>query len=587
MRWERGIFRFVILAVCVVTPAALPATRHESADVPKEIAPTGTVTSILEVGESGPVNNVSVELDISFIWDEDLDVYLVAPDGTRVELFTDVGNGGAGFTQTVLDDAGTVSIGDGEAPFKGRYRPEGRLGDLVGTERQGAWKLEITNDGGWFIGMLNSWAITLDGDTEGESCPPPPEAMNPDPADGATGVPTDTVLSWRLGAGAPTTFRFLIATGEQEPDPFTLFELQPDLQEVTLIDQNCGVYALDFSPDGELYGCDEYALWKLGLDAEGVSCTKIGNFRSTTDDSVMMTGLAFHPDGTLYGSTFDFLTSTSVIYTIDETTAFVTEVCRIPMMGGFIWAIDFAPDGTLYAAFVDVTLVDLETCQLQWLCTLMATDIDFAPDGFLYAVDNESRKLYQVDPSLGIIVAEYGPYQIAPWGLASEAQNGTASGISSSTFIRKTTEASKGTRPFAASSMRAFRTELQRLYQKPSQPASNDGRSYAAMAATVLPTSHVAQDPNHLTYRVFLDTISPPTTLACDNVEVRSCDPGILWPCTTYYWQVVVKNDCGEQTTGPIWSFKTESVPADFDQDCDVDFGDLAVFSSYWLYGVE
>jgi hypothetical protein len=221
----------------------------------------------------------------------------------------------------------------------------------------------------------------------------------------------------------------------------------------------------------------------------------------------------------------------------------------------------------------------------------MATDIDFAPDGFLYAVDNESRKLYQIDPSLGIIVAEYGPYQIAPWGLASEAQNGTVYGISNSTLVRDSTEASKSKRPFDASSMRTVRTELQRLYQRPSQPVSNDGRryrkSYSATAPTVLPSSHVAQDPNHLTYSVFLDSVSPPATLACDNVEARRCDPGILWPCTTYYWQVVVKNDCGEQTTGPIWSFKTESVPADFDRDCDVDFGDLAIFSSYWLYGVE
>jgi len=104
------------------------------------------------------------------------------------------------------------------------------------------------------------------------------------------------------------------------------------------IDDNCGVYALDCSPEGELYGCDEYALWRLALGENGVSCTKIGDFRSTTDDSVLMTGLAFHPDGTLYGSTFDYLSYSSVIYTIDETTAFVSEVCRISVEEGFIWA---------------------------------------------------------------------------------------------------------------------------------------------------------------------------------------------------------------------------------------------------------
>jgi len=326
------------LLVWILIQSAFAATRYESADVPKGITPTGTVTSVIEVAERGAIDNLVVELDISFVWDEDLDVYLLAPDGTRVELFTDVGGFGAHFAQTILDDAAAVSISDGEAPFTGRYRPEGHLSDLIGIERQGTWKLEVTNDGEWFTGTLNAWAVILDAEAGEQSCSPPPEPINPDPPDSAVGVSTDTALSWRLGAGAATEFRFLAATGEQEPDPFTLFELQTSPAEAVPIDDNCGVYALDCSPEGELYGCDEYALWRLALGENGVSCTKIGDFRSTTDDSVLMTGLAFHPDGTLYGSTFDYLSYSSVIYTIDETTAFVSEVCRISVEEGFIWA---------------------------------------------------------------------------------------------------------------------------------------------------------------------------------------------------------------------------------------------------------
>ncbi|UCF42388.1 MAG: DUF5011 domain-containing protein [Planctomycetota bacterium] len=41
-----------------------------------------------------------------------------------------------------------------------------------------------------------------------------------------------------------------------------------------------------------------------------------------------------------------------------------------------------------------------------------------------------------------------------------------------------------------------------------------------------------------------------------DLCELR-CEPGLLEACTTYYWQVAAKNDCGE-TYGDIWSFTTE-----------------------------
>lgn len=46
------------------------------------------------------------------------------------------------------------------------------------------------------------------------------------------------------------------------------------------------------------------------------------------------------------------------------------------------------------------------------------------------------------------------------------------------------------------------------------------------------------------------------TTLCTTSDQV--CDPGMLAPDTTYFWQVIVENDCG-MTPGPIWSFTTAS----------------------------
>jgi subtilisin-like proprotein convertase family protein len=133
-----------------------------STAVPKEIKDLSTVTSKLAVTNlSGPITDVDVTLDITHGWDSDLAVYLIGPSGTRVELFTNVDAGGDDFTDTRLDDDAAMSIVEGNAPFTGRFRPEGLLSALDGGDPNGTWQLEIkdqvSDDEGW----LNSWSITL------------------------------------------------------------------------------------------------------------------------------------------------------------------------------------------------------------------------------------------------------------------------------------------------------------------------------------------------------------------------------------------------------------------------------------------
>ena len=42
-----------------------------------------------------------------------MDVFLIAPNGTRVELFTDVGGNGDDFVYTSFNDQAAISITDG------------------------------------------------------------------------------------------------------------------------------------------------------------------------------------------------------------------------------------------------------------------------------------------------------------------------------------------------------------------------------------------------------------------------------------------------------------------------------------------
>ncbi|MFH1919577.1 MAG: S8 family serine peptidase [Planctomycetota bacterium] len=159
----------------------LPRDWFPSGDVPKNITDDATVTSTLTVNESFPIADLDVKIDIAHTYDADLDVFLIAPDGTRIELFTDVGVTGDDFSGTILDDEADTAIVDGVAPFSGRYRPEGLLSVVDGTNARGTWTLEITDDGAIDKGTLNSWALIVE---RAPVIPPRILSIDPLPADG-------------------------------------------------------------------------------------------------------------------------------------------------------------------------------------------------------------------------------------------------------------------------------------------------------------------------------------------------------------------------------------------------------------------
>jgi subtilisin-like proprotein convertase family protein len=137
-----------------------------AAGLPKTIADAkgknaSLTTTSLTVPAAGTLLDVDVALDITHPYDQDLNVYLVSPQGTRVELFTGVGGTGANFTGTTLDDEASRTIASAGAPFSGSFKPEGLLSALDGQRIAGTWKLEITDTHSGYAGTLNSWSLTL------------------------------------------------------------------------------------------------------------------------------------------------------------------------------------------------------------------------------------------------------------------------------------------------------------------------------------------------------------------------------------------------------------------------------------------
>ncbi|MDY0351923.1 MAG: proprotein convertase P-domain-containing protein [Desulfobulbaceae bacterium] len=130
-----------------------------SSDVPKPLPDLTTTTSIITSCNTGQIVDLNVQLDITHTWNADLDIFLIAPDASRIELSTDNGGSGDNYSGTIFDDEAATSITAGTPPFAGSYQPESPLSVLDGSTADGVWTLEITDDEGGITGTLNSWRL--------------------------------------------------------------------------------------------------------------------------------------------------------------------------------------------------------------------------------------------------------------------------------------------------------------------------------------------------------------------------------------------------------------------------------------------
>lgn len=105
---------------------------------------------------------VSVCFNINHTWDSDLQISLIAPDGTSVVLVNSLGGDGDNFSNTCLSYNASTSIITGTAPFTGQWKPQGNLGYCNnGQNGNGIWKLHIFDAVAQDQGTLVDWQITF------------------------------------------------------------------------------------------------------------------------------------------------------------------------------------------------------------------------------------------------------------------------------------------------------------------------------------------------------------------------------------------------------------------------------------------
>jgi hypothetical protein len=67
-------------------------------------------------------------------------------------------------------------------------------------------------------------------------------------------------------------------------------------------------------------------------------------------------------------------------------------------------------------------------------------------------------------------------------------------------------------------------------------------------------------DGDPVTYDVYFGTTSTPSKVT-SNQSTTTYGPGTLTYGTTYFWKIVSWDNHGASTTGPLWNFKTNSLP--------------------------
>jgi hypothetical protein len=85
---------------------------------------------------------------------------------------------------------------------------------------------------------------------------------------------------------------------------------------------------------------------------------------------------------------------------------------------------------------------------------------------------------------------------------------------------------------------------------------SNPSPSNQAANVSTNPTLNWSGSSDADSYDVYFGTSSDPTNLV-DSPTNTSFPLSGLDLNTTYYWKIVARNDCGQSTSGPVWSFST------------------------------
>ena len=134
--------------------------------IPDDGAPIAFTINITELPQSTIDTNWGLRyvcLNIFHTWDADLEMALIAPDDSFVDLAAGLGGGDDNYLNTCFDGNSNSFIILAGAPFTGTFRPMGDLGTVNnGQDGNGTWRLYIHDTYPYADqGTLTTWSLTF------------------------------------------------------------------------------------------------------------------------------------------------------------------------------------------------------------------------------------------------------------------------------------------------------------------------------------------------------------------------------------------------------------------------------------------
>jgi subtilisin-like proprotein convertase family protein len=133
----------------------------------KVMLPRSIVVSEIQVDEDVIIGDLNVQLSITHSNVEQLDCYLLGPEGQRIELFAGVGGSDDHFDRTVFDDEVGESVMRARPPFRGTYQPaalakrQPSLNSFKGKNLKGLWQLMVRSSRSDRSGVLHDWSLIV------------------------------------------------------------------------------------------------------------------------------------------------------------------------------------------------------------------------------------------------------------------------------------------------------------------------------------------------------------------------------------------------------------------------------------------
>jgi subtilisin-like proprotein convertase family protein len=160
------------------TTAEILCSIDISTDVPVTIPSSGTPTviSTLEIANSGPITNISVEnVDIAHTWVGDLLITIESPSGTVITLLDQPGVPGSQFgcqednILVTFDDGAILTSDDlentceagGPLAIEGTFQPVQSLSAFANEPATGTWTLSVTDNVNQDGGVINGWGLNI------------------------------------------------------------------------------------------------------------------------------------------------------------------------------------------------------------------------------------------------------------------------------------------------------------------------------------------------------------------------------------------------------------------------------------------